>query len=86
MQRPHSRKSNAGLQQLFLTHQDNVMVLQELLEELAQRRTPSARSLMTKIIARINEIEMRQRNRGNSSVHTTPPSNGELFGHETEGD
>ena len=86
MQRPHSRKSNAGLQQLFLTHQDNVMVLQELLEELAQRRTPSARSLMTKIIARINEIEMRQRNRDRSSAHPMPPSNGELLGCELDGD
>ena len=86
MKRPHSQKSNAGLQQFFLTHQDNVMVLQELLEELAHRRTPSARSLMAEIIARINEIEMRQHDRAGPSAHTTPPPNGELFGSETEAD
>ena len=86
MTRPHSQKSNAGLKQFFLTHQDNVMVLQELLEELAHRRTPSARSLMTEIIARINEIEMRRHDRAGQSAHTIPPPNGELFGSETESD
>lgn len=84
MPRPHSQKSNAELQQFFVTNQDNVMVLQELLEELAHRRTPSARSLMTDIIARINEIEMRHRDRAGLPAQTSAPPNVELFGSESE--
>lgn len=56
MVRPHFHKGIADLQNLFAANINNKSILQELLQELAYRKTPQARTLMKKILARLERI------------------------------
>jgi hypothetical protein len=78
MIRRYLNKSTAELQKIFESHQSGAATLQELLEELAFRRTASSRSLMGKVVARLQEIEQQP--------GTDQPKRTNEFGNERAGD
>ena len=63
MIRRHSQKLTVDLKRLFELHQDDAPLLQELLEELAFRKKADSRSLMARVLARLQEIEQQLRYR-----------------------
>ena len=57
MKRPHLQKNITDLEKLFEANRHNLEILEELLEELARRKTQKARSLMTEILNQISKID-----------------------------
>ena len=89
MGRPHFHKGIADLKSLFASNGTSISILQELLEELAHRKTPDARTLMKKVSARLEEIAPHtdgpeedfepESDAGNAPLHS-----GELLGADAE--
>jgi hypothetical protein len=83
MRRPHFHKGIVDLRRLFASNKNNIPILQELLEELAHRKTPDARALMNEVLARFEEIAP-DTDETDADDDTEGWRSGELFGSETE--
>jgi hypothetical protein len=80
---PHFHKGIADLRRLSASNENNVSILQELLEELAHRKTPDARALMKDVLARLEEIAPHAED-PDFDHNDKPWRSAELFGSETE--
>jgi len=57
MTRPHVNASLADLETLFESNRDSPSVLEQLFEELVERRSKGARALVARVSGRLAELE-----------------------------